>query len=76
MEVGVKVWVENLHTRETRHTSSAYVTYVALDIAGSRVLLDQVVPETPEDERRFERAAERREHRLALRARAVADQVK
>ena len=35
MEVGVKVWVEDLHTGEVRHTSSAYLTFVALDPAGS-----------------------------------------
>lgn len=65
MEVGVKVWVENLHTGRLRHTSSAYLTFVALDKAGSRVVLPQVIPETAEDKRRFEEAAERRAYRLA-----------
>ncbi len=65
MEVGVKVWVENLHTGGLRHTSSAYLTFVALDKAGNRVLLPQVAPETDEDRRRFEEAAERRAYRLA-----------
>ncbi|MGH9638440.1 MAG: acyl-CoA thioesterase, partial [Bryobacteraceae bacterium] len=35
MEVGVKVWVENLQTAQTRHTSSAYLTFVAIDQAGN-----------------------------------------
>jgi len=65
MEVGVKVWVENLHTGGLRHTSSAYLTFVALDKAGNRVVLPQVAPETDEDRRRFEEAAERRAYRLA-----------
>lgn len=65
MEVGVKVWVENLHTGGLRHTSSAYLTFVALDNAGNRVVLPQVAPETEEDRRRFEEAAERRAYRLA-----------
>ncbi|MBV9155831.1 MAG: acyl-CoA thioesterase [Acidobacteriaceae bacterium] len=66
MEVGVKVWVENLHSGEIRHTSSAYLTFVGLDRAGNRVLLPPIVPETEEEKRRFEEAAERRAYRLAF----------
>ncbi len=69
MEVGVKVWVENLRTTELRHTSSAYLTFVGLDEAGNRVLLPQIVPETEEEKRRFEQAAERRAYRLAFKDR-------
>lgn len=65
MEVGVKVWVEHLQTGKLRHTSSAYLTFVALDTAGNRLILPQVSPETDEDKRRFEEAAERRAYRLA-----------
>jgi acyl-CoA hydrolase len=65
MEVGVKVWVENLYTSKLRHTSSAYLTFVALDGAGNRVVLPPIVPETDEEKRRYEEAAERRAHRLA-----------
>jgi acyl-CoA hydrolase len=71
MEVGVKVWVENLQTRQVRHTSSAYLTFVALDTSGNRVVLAQVIPETDEEKRRFEQAAERRSYRLAFRARTA-----
>jgi acyl-CoA hydrolase len=53
-----------------KHTSSAYLTFVALDKAGNRVVLPPIVPETEEDRRRFEGAAERREYRLAMKARA------
>lgn len=66
MEVGVKVWVENLHSGDIRHTSSAYLTFVALDQAGNRVLLPQILPETEDEKRRFEEAAERRAYRLAF----------
>lgn len=72
MEVGVKVWVENLQRRETRHTSSAYLTFVGLDSAGNRVVLPQVVPVTEEDKRRYDGAEERRAYRLAQRAKAEA----
>ena len=66
MEVGVKVWVENLESGELRHTSSAYLTFVALDRAGNRILLTPIVPEDEEERRRFEQAAERRAYRLAF----------
>ncbi len=69
MEVGVKVWVENLRTTELTHTSSAYLTFVGLDAAGNRVLLPQIAPETEEEKRRFEQAAERRAYRLAFKDR-------
>lgn len=71
MEVGVKVWVENLQTGETRHTSSAYLTFVAIDPAGNRVLLAQAIPEGEEEMRRYEEAAQRREYRLALKAKTL-----
>ncbi len=66
MEVGVKVWVENLRTMELRHTSSAYLTFVALDSAGNRVVLPQIAPETDDEKRRWVEAAERRAYRLAF----------
>lgn len=69
MEVGVKVWVENLRSNERKHTSSAYLTFVALDKAGNRVVLPPIIPETEEEKRRFEEAAERRAYRLAFKAR-------
>jgi acyl-CoA hydrolase len=65
MEVGVKVWVENLRTTEIRHTSSAYLTFVALDGEGNRVVLPQIVPANEEETRRFDEAAARRAYRLA-----------
>ncbi len=70
MEVGVKVWVENLQSPSLRHTSSAYLTFVALDKAGNRVVLPPVVPETDQEKRRFEEAAERRAYRLACKDKA------
>lgn len=68
MEVGVKVWVENLQTGVLRHTSSAYLTFVGLDAAGNKFLLPPVVPETEDDKRRYHEAAERRAYRLARKA--------
>jgi acyl-CoA hydrolase len=71
MEVGVKVWVENLSTGLIRHTSSAYLTFVALDASHNRVVIPPVLPETADEKRRYEDAGGRREYRLALRGKAI-----
>jgi acyl-CoA hydrolase len=71
MEVGVRVEVENLVSGEIRHTSSAYLTFVAIDKTGSRVAVPQVIPETEEEKRRYEEAGERRKYRLAMREKAL-----
>ncbi len=73
MEVGVKVWVENLQSSHLKHTSSAYLTFVALDRAGNRVVLPPLVAESDEEKRRFEEAAERRAYRLAFKDRTFKD---
>lgn len=65
MEVGVKVWVEDLPTGVRRHTSSAYLTFVALGPNNVRIPVPPVLPETEEEHRRFEQAGHRREYRLA-----------
>jgi len=64
MEVGVKVVSENVLTGERRHTNSCYVTYVALDDNGQPTPVPPVVPETPDEKRRYERAAQRRASRV------------
>jgi acyl-CoA hydrolase len=65
MEVGVKVWVENYRSEQSRHVSSAYLTFVAVDAAGNRMPVPQVIPETEDEKRRYEGAARRREMRRA-----------
>lgn len=67
MEVGVKVFSEDILTGERKHTSSAYVTFVALDEKGRPKPVPPVIPETPDERRRYHDAALRREQRLALR---------
>ncbi len=69
MEVGVKVFSENILTGERRHTSSAYVTFVALDSQGQPKAIPPVIPETEEEKRRYQQAEERRCYRLEQRAR-------
>jgi len=67
MEVGVRVEAENPLTGERRHCSSAYLTFVALDESGQRVLLPPLKPETDDEKRRYAEAAERRRYRLERR---------
>jgi acyl-CoA hydrolase len=70
MEVGVKVWVEDLRTGDRLHTSSAYLTFVAIDGKGKCHGVPPVIPETSEEKRRYEEALRRREYRLELRKRS------
>ena len=64
MEIGVKAMVEDVRgDGGLRHVSSAYLTYVAVDLQGNRIVVPQVVPETEHQKRRFEDAARRREMR-------------
>jgi acyl-CoA hydrolase len=69
MEVGVKVWAENTRTAEVAHVASAYLVFVAIDKEGRRQKVPQLVPETPDEHRRYEDALRRREHREAESAR-------
>lgn len=73
MEVGVKVFVEDLRSGEIKHTSSAYLTFVAIDADGNRVPIPQATPETDEEKRRFNDAALRREQRLEMKKKMGTD---
>jgi len=74
MEVGVRVEVETPRTGEKRHTSSAYLTFVAVEKDGVRLPIPPVIPETADEKRRYEEAGQRREYRLALRERTIEKQ--
>jgi acyl-CoA hydrolase len=56
MVVGVKVISENPITGESRITTKAYLTFVALDDQGKPVPVPGLVPVTEEDHRRIENA--------------------
>jgi acyl-CoA hydrolase len=67
MEVGVKVFSENVLTGERKHTSSAYLTFVAVDEDRQPRNIPPLILKTAEDRRRFREAGERRRIRLAHR---------
>jgi acyl-CoA hydrolase len=64
MEVGIRVETENLLDGVRRHTNSCYLTFVAVDRNGRPVHIPPIIPETPEEKRRFDAAQERRRRRL------------
>ena len=67
MEVGVRVESEDVRTRKVAHTSTAYLTMVALDDDGRPARVPALSPQTPEDHRREQEAQLRRNNRLAER---------
>lgn len=67
MEVGVRVDAENPRTGEVFHTSSAYLTFVAIGSDGRPTMVPPLILETPEDQRRSQQAQIRRSLRLQRR---------
>jgi acyl-CoA hydrolase len=69
MEVGVKVVAERWDSAEDEpvRVATAYLVFVGVDVGGAPRAVRPVLPETPEDERRFREAEIRRAHRLARR---------
>jgi acyl-CoA hydrolase len=67
MEVGVRVDSEDVITRQIAHTSTAYLTMVALDDDGRPAPVPALLTETPDEERRENEAQLRRDNRLAER---------
>lgn len=67
MEVGVKVFSENALTGERKHTTTAYVTFVALDaVTREPKAVAPLILKTEEEKRRWREAGARRKARLAL----------
>ncbi len=64
MEVGVRVEAEDMLSGRRRHTNSCYLTFVAVDRNGRPIDVAAIRPETPDEERRFNAAVERRRRRL------------
>src|SRR5438477_1307684 len=68
MEVGVEVYSENYLTGERKHTTTAYVTFVAIDEITRRPKpVPPLILKSANEKQRYEEAAERRKTRLALR---------
>jgi acyl-CoA hydrolase len=68
MEVGVRVESENVRTGEVTHTSTAYLTMVALTDEGEPNPVAEIDPESDDERRRQREAQLRRDTRLRERA--------
>jgi acyl-CoA hydrolase len=71
LEVGVNVTTENTLTGDSKHTNTAYLTFVAIDDDGRPVAAAPVRPVTAVEKRRYRDAARRREIRLLHRRRGA-----
>ncbi len=67
IEVGVEVFSED-SSGKRKHTTTAFLTFVAIDQVGNPQPVPPVIPETSEERRRYREAGERREARNATRA--------
>ncbi len=64
MECGAKVFSENLTTGEQKHTSTAYLTFVALNENKKPTAVECITPETEDEIRRWKDAEIRRDLRM------------
>jgi acyl-CoA hydrolase len=64
MEVGVEVYSENGLTGERSHTSSAILTYVAVDTTGKPVGIPKLILTTDEEKQSYQEALTRKQKRL------------
>jgi acyl-CoA hydrolase len=67
MEVQVNVFCDDLLSGTRTATSTAYLTFVAVDADGRPAAIPPLVLTTAEEERRFQEAEARRQERLARR---------
>jgi acyl-CoA hydrolase len=73
MEVGVRVEAENPRTREARHTSTAYLTMVAVDEHGKPIPVPPLEVSGDTEKRRQREAELRRKNRLGEREQILSE---
>jgi acyl-CoA hydrolase len=62
------VFSEDYIKGERKHTTTAFLTFVALDESGNPCPVPPVILKTQQERRRYREAGERRKARLAIRA--------
>ena len=68
IEVGVEVFSEDFNTGKREHTTTAFLTFVAIDDDGKPQPVPPLIPKTRAERRRYHEAGKRRKARLAARA--------
>ena len=63
MDITIEVYAERVSTGERRHTHTAHVVFVAIDMNGKPKRVPRLVAGTDEERERFERARVHREHK-------------
>ncbi len=76
MEVYIEVWAENMPQLNKIKTHEAYYTFVSLDRNGRPTPVQEIIPQTPEEQRLYEGAIRRRQVRLILGGRMKVEDAK
>lgn len=66
MEVYIDVWIDDRESGETTKANEAIYTFVAVDETGNPVKIPAIVPESKEEQLRFEGALRRKQLSLVL----------
>lgn len=74
IETKIEVWAENLPTKTKYQCNTAYYTFVALDSNSKPKKVAPIYPQTPEEQKEFDMAVQRRELRLLLAGRIKASE--
>lgn len=67
MEVGVQVWREDPIKQESSITTTAHLTFVAIDEDNNPISVPPIIPETDDEKRRYKNAQIRMQARKELR---------
>jgi acyl-CoA hydrolase len=66
MEVFIDVWVENNQTGEKKKCNTAIYIFVAVDQVGNPINVPELIPETEEEKKRYDRALRSKQLSLIL----------
>jgi acyl-CoA hydrolase len=66
LEVGIQMSSEDFRTLEHKEILTAYFSFAAVDDDGTSIEIAPIIPETPEQIRRFHDAEERRRYEASL----------